>query len=54
MSTACVQVFTAAVLEILKSGAALVLKKSSPAFGAAFVNLGLGGILDAIKSQDTK
>jgi hypothetical protein len=41
MSTACVQVFTAAVLEILKSGAALVLKKSSPAFDAAFVNLGL-------------
>ena len=54
MSTACVQVFTAAVLETQKSGAALVLKKSSPTFDAAFVNLGLSGILDAIKSQDTK
>ena len=54
MSTACVQVFIAAVLETQKRGVALVLRKSSPAFDAAFVNLGLSGILDAIKSQDTK
>jgi anti-anti-sigma regulatory factor len=54
MSTACVQVFTAAVLETQTSGAALVLKKSSTVFDAAFANLGLAGILDTVKSQDTK
>ena len=54
MSTACVQVFTAAVLESQKSGAALVLKKSSTVFDAAFANLGLAAILDTVKSQDMK
>ena len=54
MSTACVQVLTAAVLEARKSAAALTLKKSSPAFDSAFTNLGLAGILDTIKPQDTK
>ena len=54
MSTACVQVLTAAVLEARKSAAALTLKKSSPAFDSAFTNLGLAGILDTIKLQDTK
>ena len=54
MSTACVQVFTAAVLETQKSGAALVLRKSSNVFDAAFVNLGLAAILDTVKPQDTK
>ena len=54
MSTACVQVLTALVLETQKSGTALVLKKSSPAFDAAFVNLGLADILKSIKPQDTK
>jgi chemotaxis protein CheX len=54
MSTACVQVFTAAILETQKSGAALVLKKSSSSFDAAFANLGLAAILDTVKPQDTK
>ncbi len=54
MSTACVQVFTAAVLETQKRGAALVLRKSSNVFDAAFANLGLAAILDTVKSQDTK
>lgn len=54
MSTACVQVLTAAVLETQKSGTALNLKKSSPVFDAAFVNLGLADILNTIKPQDTK
>jgi chemotaxis protein CheX len=54
MSTACVQVFTAAVLETQKSGAALVLKKSSNVFDAAFANLGLAAILDTVKPQDPK
>ncbi len=54
MSTACMQVFTAAVLEKQKSGVALVLMKSSNVFDAAFVNLGLAAILDTVKSQDTK
>jgi chemotaxis protein CheX len=54
MSTACVQVFTAAVLEAQKSGVALVLKKSSTVFDAAFANLGLAAILDTVKPQDTK
>ena len=54
MSTACVQVLTAAVLEARKSAAALTLKKSSPAFDSAFINLGLAGILDSIKLRDTK
>ena len=54
ISTACVQVFTAAVLETQKSGAALILKKSSPVFDAAFVTLGLADILNAIKPQDAK
>jgi anti-anti-sigma regulatory factor len=54
MSTACIQVLTAFVLETQKNATALVLKKSSPAFDAAFVNLGLAGILNSIKPQDTK
>ena len=54
VSTACVQVLTALVLETQKRGTALVLKKSSPAFDAAFVNLGLADILKSIKPQDTK
>ena len=54
MSTACVQVLTAGVLEARKGATALVLRKSSPAFDAAFVNLGLADILDTIKPQDAK
>ena len=54
MSTACVQVLTALVLEARKSTTMLVLKKSSPVFDAAFVNLGLADILNSIKPQDTK
>jgi hypothetical protein len=48
------QVFTAAVLESQKSGAALVLRKSSTVFDAAFTNLGLAAILDTVKQQDPK
>ena len=54
MSTACVQVLTALILETQKRGTALVLKKSSPAFDAAFINLGLADILKSIKPQDMK
>ena len=54
MSTACVQVLTAAVIEARKNAATLVLKKSSSAFDAAFINLGLADILDTIKPQDAK
>lgn len=54
MSTACVQVIAAAVLETQKGGKAPVLKKSSPVFDAAFVNLGLADILNSIKPQDMK
>jgi anti-anti-sigma regulatory factor len=54
MSTACVQVFTAAVLETQKSGAKLILRKSSNVFDAAFANLGLAAVLDTVKPQDTK
>ena len=54
MSTACVQVLTAAVLEARKNAVTLALKKSSPVFDAAFVALGLADILDTIKLQDTK
>ena len=52
MSTACVQVLTAAILETQKRGTPLVVRKSSPAFDAAFANLGLTGILAAIKQQE--
>ena len=54
MSTACAQVLTAVILETQKNGTTLALKKSSPVFDAAFVNLGLADILNAIKSRDTK
>jgi chemotaxis protein CheX len=54
MSTACVQVFTAAILETQKSGAVLFIRKSSNTFDAAFANLGLAAILDTVKPQDTK
>ena len=54
MSTACVQVLTAAILEARKNAVTLALKKSSPVFDAAFVALGLASILDTIKLQDTK
>ena len=54
MSTACVQVLTAAVLEARKNAVLLVLEKSSPIFDAAFVALGRADILDTIKPQDTK
>ena len=54
MSTACVQLLTALALETQKRGTPLVLKKSSPAFDAAFVNLGLADILKSIKPKDTK
>lgn len=51
MSTACVQVLTAFVLETQKTGVPLALKNSSPVFDSAFVNLGLAGILSGIKTQ---
>jgi anti-anti-sigma regulatory factor len=51
MSTASVQVLTAFVLETRRSGISLSLKNSSPAFDAAFVNLGLAGIWNGIKTQ---
>ena len=54
MSTACVQVLTAFVLETQKNGTKLALKKSSPVFDAAFVNLGLADILDTIKPREMK
>ncbi len=52
MSTACVQVLTAFVLETQKTGTALSLKNSSAAFDGAFVNLGLAGILNGIKTPE--
>ena len=52
MSTACVQVFTAFVLETQKTGVSLSLKNSSSTFDAAFENLGVAGILDSIRRQE--
>ena len=52
MSTACVQVLTAFVLETQRNGIALVLKGYSPVFDAAFGNLGLADILDTIKPRE--
>lgn len=49
MSTACIQVFTAFVLETQKNGIPLTLKNSSAVFDSAFANLGLAGILSGIK-----
>lgn len=51
MSTACVQVLTAFVLETQKAGRPLTLKNSSPAFDAAFNDLGLASVLSGIKTQ---
>lgn len=54
MSTACVQVLAAFVLETQKTGIPLILKNSSAAFDSAFVNLGLAGLLNGIKIQELK
>lgn len=54
MSTACVQVLAATMLDARKGDVPLTVKKSSPAFDAAFANLGLGHLLDTIKQQDAK
>ena len=52
MSTACVQVLTAFMLEAQKIGTSLSLKNSSTAFDAAFADLGLAHILSGIKTQE--
>lgn len=51
VSTACAQVFTAFVLAARRSGTPVILKKSSPAFDAAFAGLGLDETLNSIKPQ---
>ncbi len=52
MSTACVQVLTAFVLETQKTGISLSLKNSSAAFDTAFANLGLAATLNGIKTPE--
>ncbi len=51
MSTACVQVLAAFILETQKTNTSLVISRMSPVFESAFTNLGLGGILEAVKPQ---
>lgn len=51
MSTACVQVLTAFILETRKTNQPLVFSKVSPVFQGAFSSLGLGEILETIKPQ---
>jgi|GEM_PF-1439198 len=52
MSTACVQVLTAFVLETQRTGRPLTLKDSSAVFDAAFISLGLAGVLNGIKARE--
>jgi chemotaxis protein CheX len=51
MSTACVQVLTAFILETKKTNTSLVFSKMSPVFEGAFSSLGLGEILETTKPQ---
>ncbi|MGH6855702.1 MAG: STAS domain-containing protein [Aestuariivirga sp.] len=52
MSTACVQVLTAFMLEARRTGMALSLRNSSTVFNAAFTDLGLADVLNGIKAQE--
>ena len=50
MSTACVQVLTAFIIETRKASIPLVFTKTSVTFDAAFSNLGLADVLMGVKS----
>ena len=52
MSTACVQLLAACMLDARNSGRGLGLGKSSAVFDAAFADLGLASILDGVKIQE--
>jgi anti-anti-sigma regulatory factor len=53
MSTACVQVLTAFIVETQKASIPLVFTKTSASFDAAFTNLGLADVLTSVKSKVT-
>jgi chemotaxis protein CheX len=54
MSTACVQVLIAFILETQKNNTPLAFSKMSPVFEGAFSSLGLREILETIKPQVTQ
>jgi anti-anti-sigma regulatory factor len=53
MSTACVQVLTAFIIETQKANIPLAFTKTSVTFDAAFSNLGLASVLASVKPQVT-
>jgi anti-anti-sigma regulatory factor len=51
MSTACVQVLTAFIIDAKKAGLGLMISMSSQAFDDAFAGLGLSHILESTKPK---